>query len=331
MPVKEFRKRHHVPGHKYTKHYVKTYWPYLPMILVVMIGIVFGGRPASARNRGVLSYATNMSISGLLSSTNAQRSAAGAAGLTSSGQLNSAAQSKANDMVARNYWSHETPDGQQPWVFIQAAGYSYTKAGENLAYGFATSSDTITGWMNSPSHKANMLDAAFSEVGFGFANSDNFNNSGPSTVVVAMYGKPQVLASGSTNPTAAPAPAPAPKPKPAPAPAPTPAPAPLPTPPPTPAPSPTPTPSPATTTSAVSQPISRGQIISKGAMPWITFGLGLLSGAAVLALLTRHGLALQHIIRNSQKFISHHPLYDCLIVSILVLSVILAQTDGYIL
>jgi len=334
MPVKETRKRHHVPGHKYTKHYVKTYWPYLPMLLVVFVGLIFGGRPASAGHRGVLAYATSISISDLLSNTNAQRSASGAAGLLNNSKLNSAAQSKANDMIARNYWSHETPDGKQPWVFIQAAGYSYTKAGENLAYGFATSADTVTGWMNSPSHRANMLDEAFSEVGFGFANSSNFNNSGPSTVVVAMYGKPQVLASGSTNPTPTPAPAKAPKPTPAPKPSPTPAPAPSPVPvptPPTPTPAPTNTELPITTASVLSQPISRGQTITKGYMPWITFALGLASGIAVLALMTRHSLALRHLIRDSQKFISHHPLYDCLIVSILVLSVILIQTEGYIL
>ncbi|MEK7602880.1 MAG: CAP domain-containing protein [Patescibacteria group bacterium] len=331
MPVKAIRKRHRVPGHTYTKHYVKTYWPYLPMILVVLVGLLFGGHPASARNRGVLAYATSVSIGGLLSSTNTQRAAAGAVSLTNNSQLNSAAQSKANDMVARNYWSHETPDGQQPWVFIQNAGYSYTKAGENLAYGFTTSSDTINGWMNSPSHKANMLDTAFTEVGFGFANSENFNSSGPSTVVVAMYGKPQVLASGSTNPTAAPAPVPAPKPKPVPAPAPVPAPVPVPAPTPIPSPTSVPKTEPAFTPAVASQSISRGQILTKGAMPWITFGLGLLSGVAILALLTRHSLALRHILRNSQRFVSHHPLYDCLIVSVLVLSTIMVQTDGYIL
>src|SRR5690606_1752560 len=96
----------------------------------------------------------------------------------------------------------------EPWVFINNAGYNYLRAGENLAYGFATSGDTISGWMNSPTHRNNMLDTAFVEVGFGFANSENFNDSGPETVVVAMYAKPQVLSAGSTVPAANQDPAP---------------------------------------------------------------------------------------------------------------------------
>src|SRR6185436_5689145 len=70
-------------------------------------------------------------------------------------------------------------------------GYNYSSAGENLAYGYPTSAEAVTGWMNSPGHRANMLNGTFSEVGFGFANSANFNGSGEETVVVAEYGAPQ--------------------------------------------------------------------------------------------------------------------------------------------
>jgi Cysteine-rich secretory protein family len=333
MPVKPTKKHHHVPGHKHTKDYVKTYWPYLPLLLVVFVGLFFGGNPTATR-QGVLAYATEMSSGGLLSSTNAQRSAAGAASLSINSQLTSAAQSKANDMIARNYWSHNTPDGKEPWVFFQNAGYQYSKAGENLAYGFLTSSETVTGWMNSPSHKANMLDTAFTEVGFGIANGENFNASGASTVVVAMYGKPQVLA--STTPTPAPTtkkaktsitPTPAATPTPAPAAAPAPAPAPepeekiqlnIPN-------------SLATGLTVNSVAISRAQLITKGAVPWITFALGLVSGLAVVVLLTRHGLALRHMLRDSERFVAHHPLLDGLVVGIIVLSIILIQTKGVIL
>ena len=138
----------------------------------------------------VLSYATNTSTGGLLASTNVQRTNNGLSGLTLNSKLSQAAQAKANDMVARNYWSHNTPDGQEPWVFISNAGYDYLAAGENLAYGFATSEDTVTGWMNSPGHRANILNSNYQEVGFGMANSSNFVSNGEQTIVVAMYGKP---------------------------------------------------------------------------------------------------------------------------------------------
>lgn len=164
------------------------------------------GRPSG----DVLAYATNISPAGLLSATNAQRTSNGAAALASNGLLNSAAQAKANDMVARNYWSHQTPDGQQPWVFVTSAGYQYLSAGENLAYGFMTSAATITGWMNSPSHRANLLSTNFTEVGFGIANSADYVGNGPQTVVVAMYGKPQA----TTPPAPTPTPQPQPTPKP---------------------------------------------------------------------------------------------------------------------
>lgn len=138
----------------------------------------------------VLSYATSMSTSDLLASTNAQRSSNGIAVLGINSMLNSAAQAKANDMITLDYWSHTTPGGKEPWTFIADAGYGYKTAGENLAYGFDNGSTTITGWMNSPPHRQNLLNTAFTEVGFGFANSANYVTNGPQTVVVAMYAAP---------------------------------------------------------------------------------------------------------------------------------------------
>ncbi len=59
-----------------------------------------------------------MSRNGLLISTNTERSSNGLPALSINDKLNQAAQAKANDMVARDYWSHNTPDGQEPWVFF---------------------------------------------------------------------------------------------------------------------------------------------------------------------------------------------------------------------
>ena len=182
------------------------------LILAAQIG---SGLTTSAQPK-VLGYATNITVSGLLSETNAERSAAGKSTLDISAKLNSAAQAKANHMIEDNYWSHTAPDGTTPWYWFDQAGYNYLTAGENLAYGFNTSSGVIAGWMNSPSHRDNMLNAAFEDVGFGIANGANYQG-GPNTVVVAMYGNPAVVAasnppppSGSSQPAA-----PAPKPSPA--------------------------------------------------------------------------------------------------------------------
>ncbi len=176
---------------------------YLPAVLISLFASYLYIQPylqASRLNKNdVLAYSTHVSIDGLLTSTNQQRAANGVASLGLNSALNTAAQAKANDMVSRNYWSHQTPDGQQPWIFINNTGYKYLSAGENLAYGFMTSNATVTGWMNSPTHKSNMLSSNFTEVGFGIANSPNYVNNGQQTVIVAMYAKPQVLASSQTN------------------------------------------------------------------------------------------------------------------------------------
>lgn len=161
----------------------------------------------------VLAYASEMSLGGLLSSTNAARAANGLGSLRNSSQLNNSAQMKAQDMANKDYWAHVAPDGTQPWYFFQAAGYGYSRAGENLAFGFMTSQSTVDGWMNSASHRANIL-GDFVDVGFGVVNTPNYQGSGMQTIVVAHYGTPLNYA----PPAPAPAPAPTPAPSPAPAP-----------------------------------------------------------------------------------------------------------------
>lgn len=209
-PHKHTLQHHRKPGRpKGVKHadFHKVYWPYLPLLLIVLGGLIFSTFSAvAAKNIGfthgrVLSYATSMSVNGLLSATNTARSNNGVAALTVNNKLDAAAQNKANDMATRNYWSHNTPEGNPPWIFVDAQGYSYKKIGENLAAGFSDEQATINGWMNSAGHRANMLDVAFTDVGFGFANNANYTSAGggPMTIVVAFYGQP-------TNPTPPPAP-----------------------------------------------------------------------------------------------------------------------------
>ncbi len=194
MPLKsKTGKSHHVARkkEKRSKHFMKVYAPYIPLLLIVgtTIGIVSSNGFASFNGK-VKSYAVNTTDVGLLESTNKARQEAGLPALAFDARLDEAAQAKANDMSARNYWSHNTPDGSEPWIFVDATGYQYRKAAENLAYGFEDSDSAVNGWLNSPGHRANMLDANVSEVGFGIAQSSNYQNNGPETVIVAMYAKP---------------------------------------------------------------------------------------------------------------------------------------------
>lgn len=228
------RKRHGL-HQKRSTDFLKTYHPFLPLLSVALVVFAIFGfinnrqiKPqiqsspvqndqVQTNQSEVLAYSTGVSQNGLLSSTNQRRASGGVANLSINSQLNQAAQAKANDMANRNYWSHNTPEGTPPWIFFTNAGYSYSKAGENLACGFDQSSEVITGWFNSPSHKANLLDPDYKDVGFGIANSDPYNcgsyPAGPQTIIVAMYGTPY-SSSPAPNPTPTPAPTPAPTSKP---------------------------------------------------------------------------------------------------------------------
>jgi len=139
----------------------------------------------------------------LLDATNLQRRSNGVSDLHLNGQLTAAAEAKAEDMATKDYWAHVSPSGEQPWDFISQSGYSYQGAGENLAYGFTSLDGVITGWMNSPSHRANMLNANFYDVGFAVLAVDNFQNSGPETLVVAEYGMPAMLPAAAVTPAPA--------------------------------------------------------------------------------------------------------------------------------
>ncbi len=149
--------------------------------------------PASSTNttHNVLAYATSMSRDALLSVTNSYRAQNGLANLTLNNQLNSSAQMKAQDMLSKDYWAHVAPDGTQPWYWFSSAGYSYMNAGENLAYGFDNGSDVINGWINSATHRANLL-GDYKDVGFGFVDGSNYQG-GQFTIVVAHYGSPYTV------------------------------------------------------------------------------------------------------------------------------------------
>jgi uncharacterized protein YkwD len=98
--------------------------------------------------------------------TNAQRAQHGCAPLRSESHLRAAARRHSADMEARNYFDHNSPDGRTPWDRIKAAGYS-TPGAENIAKGYATAQAVVQGWMNSPGHRANILNCGLKAVGVG--------------------------------------------------------------------------------------------------------------------------------------------------------------------
>lgn len=163
--------------------------------------------PASTAEASEITNATVVQLS------NAARVEGGLPELKMNGLLASAAQAKANDMLAKQYFAHNTPDGKVPWDFIKATGYNYVTAGENLAIDFTEAESIQTAWMNSPGHRANIMNKAFQEIGIGI--SKGMFNGHETTIVVQMFGTPiaqKVTMPSEPTPVAKPAPAPAPAP-----------------------------------------------------------------------------------------------------------------------
>lgn len=204
-------------------HRANDYHPHLlrplGLLLVVMtlLGINITQNIASANSWQVLGIATNVNADSVMSLSNQERINNGLSVLGYNPQLASAAQAKAQDMFAKDYWAHNAPDGTTPWTFITNAGYAYITAGENLAKDFDTSAGVVAGWMNSTGHRANILNGAFTETGVAVMNGTLLGS--PTTLVVAMYAAPKAIAAATPAPTppvaAKTVPAPAPSPSPA--------------------------------------------------------------------------------------------------------------------
>ncbi|MEU8825527.1 CAP domain-containing protein [Streptomyces sp. NPDC048636] len=111
----------------------------------------------------------NRLTSEVITLTNAERAAARLAPLTAEPRLTTAAQRHSDDMVARDFYSHTAPEGQQPWDRARAAGATHRGIGENIACGQRSAAEVVQGWMNSPGHRANILKPDFSHIGVGYA------------------------------------------------------------------------------------------------------------------------------------------------------------------
>ncbi|KKS69411.1 MAG: SCP family extracellular protein [Parcubacteria group bacterium GW2011_GWA1_42_7] len=165
--------------------------------------------------------AEGLNAAEIVSLTNAQRQNNNLSQLQTSNLLQKAAQMKASDMAAKGYFAHNSPDGKTPWDWMASAGYNFKTAGENIALNYQTSQATVEGWMNSPGHRANILNGAFAQIGIGIA-SGNYNGK-PSTFIVQMLAAPMGANRGDSiilNPPATPKPSikPAPSAKPEPSP-----------------------------------------------------------------------------------------------------------------
>ena len=106
--------------------------------------------------------------------------------------LDRAAQLKANHMAQNEYFAHYSPDGVSPWYWFGQVDYGFVQAGENLAIHFNDSSEVVEAWMDSPTHRANIMNGDFREIGIGVAEG---TYEGYKTLyVVQLFGTPAIAA-----------------------------------------------------------------------------------------------------------------------------------------
>jgi len=104
---------------------------------------------------------------------NKARTNAGLSKLSSDATLFKVARLKAQDMVKNSYFSHSSPTYGSPFAMMKSYGVSYKVAGENIA-GNPSLQDAVTAWLNSPTHKQNILSNSYNYIGIGIEKSDTY-------------------------------------------------------------------------------------------------------------------------------------------------------------
>ncbi len=89
-------------------------------------------------------------------------------------QLSRIARYKSQDMHDNKYFSHTSPTYGTPFKMIKDFGISYNTAGENIAMGYKTPHEVVTGWMNSSGHRANILNSAYKQIGVGYVPDGHY-------------------------------------------------------------------------------------------------------------------------------------------------------------
>jgi hypothetical protein len=166
----------HITTQEKTNHHKKHIALEITMSLMMMI-IFFV--PASK--------ASDITVDAVIKLVNKARETANVAALKNNTLLQKAAEEKAQDMINNNYFAHVSPQGKSPWYWIDKNSYDYAYAGENLAINFTNAEDEQKAWMDSPTHKKNILNPNYDET--GVAVKQGIVDGKETIVVVQMFGK----------------------------------------------------------------------------------------------------------------------------------------------
>ena len=152
------------------------------VVLLLLLKIVLIGFSVNLPFNVFFADITKITLENLANQT---RQSLGLGILASSLKLDQAARLKAEDMVKNQYFSHTSPTGVTPWFWFSQTDYNYKYAGENLAIGFFDSEEVYRAWLDSPSHKANLVNPNYREIGTAIASGFGQNKA---VVVVQFFG-----------------------------------------------------------------------------------------------------------------------------------------------
>lgn len=197
--MKQVLKDHFVPhhGNDYRPHVLQR------AAMSAMLGLVLVSF-AMANLQALLWLNVDWLVSAVLPAivveeTNEERADGAIAPLQRNATLDRAAQLKAEHMAELGYFAHYAPDGTSPWHWFRSTNYTFAHAGENLAVHFNDSREVVRAWMNSPTHRANIMNGNFAEIGIGVAEGqfEGYNT----VFVVQMFGTPAQTAPVATSET----------------------------------------------------------------------------------------------------------------------------------
>lgn len=181
LPHKDTHKKAHLLSWEGLVIYILIF-----ILLQVSFSIISYSKP------GVLGITASIDQKAIIELTNQERQKMGLSKVSENTALSKAAELKARNMLQENYWAHFAPSGKTPWDFILSSGYKFTYAGENLAKNFYNSNEVVKAWMASPTHRDNLLNSKYQDI--GIAVVEGILNGQKTTLVVQMFGTTQNVA-----------------------------------------------------------------------------------------------------------------------------------------
>jgi uncharacterized protein YkwD len=162
------------------RHKMLTLYSFILLTSQVLMGITFYSGPSLAQGSAELMK------DDIIKLTSVERVVNGQGELGESDLLSQAAKQKLDDMFQNNYWDHVSPTGTEAWDFIKNVSYDYQYAGENLGKGFIDAKSVVAAWMASESHKKNILNPNYNEI--GVAVGQGTIDGKPTVLIVQLFG-----------------------------------------------------------------------------------------------------------------------------------------------